>query len=269
MSYCCKQNPQMKDDPSIHGWLSFPHTQLLSQVGLVVKNPPTHAENLRDVGSNPGLGRSPGEENGNPFLYSCLENSMDRGAWWATVHGVSKSQTWLSDPHFHTLTFARFLRHYYVPGADMPQGPSAAWMSAGWRAKAQGQKPEVIGSISFFSLLCPFPLSPRIPPPPTSHIPATATLAPTLPGILQVSSPKSRAVLPPFPFSSFHQISAWLTLSSPSHQTSPTPTTLSELATPPPQTFQPPFPAPLFPKHFPPCCILGFADYIYSPSSPS
>ena len=48
-----------------------------------------------------------------------------------------------------------------------------------------------------------------------------------------------------------------------------TPTTLFELATPPPQPFQPPFPAPLFPKHFPPCCILGFADYIYSPSSPS
>ena len=44
-------------------------------------------------GSNPGWGRSPGEENGNPLQYSCLENSMDRGARWATVNGVTKSQT--------------------------------------------------------------------------------------------------------------------------------------------------------------------------------
>ena len=45
----------------------------------------------------PGLGRFPGEENGNPFLYSCLENLMDRGAWWATVHGVAKRWTQLKD----------------------------------------------------------------------------------------------------------------------------------------------------------------------------
>ena len=44
-----------------------------------------------------GLGRSPGEGNGNPLQYSCLENPMDGGAWWATVHGVAKSQTLLSD----------------------------------------------------------------------------------------------------------------------------------------------------------------------------
>ena len=50
-----------------------------------------------DLGSIPGLGRSPGEGNGNPLQYSCLENSMDGGAWWATVHGVAKSRTWLSD----------------------------------------------------------------------------------------------------------------------------------------------------------------------------
>ena len=50
-----------------------------------------------DLGSIPGLGRSPGEENGNPLQYSCLENPMDRGAWWATAHGVAKSQTQLSD----------------------------------------------------------------------------------------------------------------------------------------------------------------------------
>ena len=52
---------------------------------------------VRDPGSIPGWGRSPGEENGYPLQYSCLENSTDRGAWWATVHGVTKSWTQLSD----------------------------------------------------------------------------------------------------------------------------------------------------------------------------
>ena len=50
-----------------------------------------------DHGSIPGLGRTPGEGNGNPLQYSCLEDPMDRGAWWAKVHGVSKSWTQLSD----------------------------------------------------------------------------------------------------------------------------------------------------------------------------
>ena len=51
------------------------------------------AYNVGDLGSIPGSGKSPGEGNGNPLQYSCLENSMDRGAWWATVHGVEKSWT--------------------------------------------------------------------------------------------------------------------------------------------------------------------------------
>ena len=55
--------------------------------GSVVKNP---SANTGDVSLIPGLGRSPGEENGNPLQYSCLENPMDRGAWWAIVHGVTK-----------------------------------------------------------------------------------------------------------------------------------------------------------------------------------
>ena len=52
-----------------------------------------NAGDTGDAGSIPGSGRSPGEEHGNPFQYSCLENPMDRGAWWATVLGVTKSQT--------------------------------------------------------------------------------------------------------------------------------------------------------------------------------
>ena len=58
--------------------------------------------NAGDWGSIPGLGRSPGEENGNPLQDSCLENPMDRGAWWATICGVSKSWTWLSDYYTDT-----------------------------------------------------------------------------------------------------------------------------------------------------------------------
>ena len=61
------------------------------------------ASNAGDLGSIPGSGRSPGEGNGNPLQYSCLENPMDRGAWEATVHGVAKSQTRLSD--FTTINF--------------------------------------------------------------------------------------------------------------------------------------------------------------------
>ena len=57
----------------------------------MVKNLPANAGETRDVGLIPGLGRSPGEVNGNSLQYSCLENSMDRGAWWATVHRVAKS----------------------------------------------------------------------------------------------------------------------------------------------------------------------------------
>ena len=56
-----------------------------------LKNPPI------DLGSIPGLGRSPGVGNANPLQYACLENPMDRGAWWATVHGVAKSQTQLNN----------------------------------------------------------------------------------------------------------------------------------------------------------------------------
>ena len=62
-------------------------------MALVVKNQPASAADIRDVGLIPGSGRYPGGGNGNQVQCSCLENSMDRGAWWAVVHGVAKSQT--------------------------------------------------------------------------------------------------------------------------------------------------------------------------------
>ena len=70
-------------------------------VALVVKNPPAKAGDRRDQGSIPGLGRSPGKGHGNPLQYSCLENPVDRGAWWAAVHGVSQSQTQLKQLSMH------------------------------------------------------------------------------------------------------------------------------------------------------------------------
>ena len=63
-----------------------------SQVALVVTNLSANVGDIRDTGSIPGLGRSPGGGLGNPLQYSCLENPMGRGAWWATVHGIAKSQ---------------------------------------------------------------------------------------------------------------------------------------------------------------------------------
>ena len=62
---------------------------------LAVKNPLANAGDMRDMGSIPGSERSPGGGHGNPLPYSCLENPMEKGAWWATVHGVTKNWTQL------------------------------------------------------------------------------------------------------------------------------------------------------------------------------
>ena len=64
-------------------------------MALVVKNPPASAGDIGDAGSISGSGRFPREGNDNPLQCSCLENPMDRGVWWATVHGVAKSRTQL------------------------------------------------------------------------------------------------------------------------------------------------------------------------------
>ena len=61
--------------------------------GITVKNPSANAGDIRDMDSIPGSGKNPGGGKSNTFQYSCLENSMDRGAWQATVHGVTKSRT--------------------------------------------------------------------------------------------------------------------------------------------------------------------------------
>ena len=80
---------------------SYDKPMTKTEMPLVIKNPPANAGDIRDVGLIPGSGRSLGGGHSNPLQYSCLENPMDRGAWWATVHGVTKRQTWRSDYHFH------------------------------------------------------------------------------------------------------------------------------------------------------------------------
>ena len=78
------------------GWMGKPPNPISAGLpsGSAVRNLPA---NVGDVGSISGLERSPGGGNGNPLLYSCLENPMDRGAWRATVQGVTESWTWLSN----------------------------------------------------------------------------------------------------------------------------------------------------------------------------
>ena len=80
-----------------------------------VKNPSADAGNTRDLGSIPGLRRSPGEGKGNPLQYSCLENPTDRGAWRAIVHGASKSQTWLSNwTHTHIYIYTYLSIYLFI-----------------------------------------------------------------------------------------------------------------------------------------------------------
>ena len=118
--------PEERDPgPSIRTWTQTPLTRKPWQA--TSPTPPTGSKlhnkeepevkasvcNTGDLGLIPGLGRSPGEGNDNPLQYSCLENPMDGGAWWASVHGVTKSWTWLSDIT-HSLT-------YFQPTERLPQ----------------------------------------------------------------------------------------------------------------------------------------------------
>ena len=93
--------------------------------GSVVKNLPANAGDARNAGLIPGSGRSPAGGYGTPLQYSCLENSMDRGARWATVHRAAKSRTWLST-HTHTHTHSLMLSLYRLrasPGGQWVRSP--------------------------------------------------------------------------------------------------------------------------------------------------
>ena len=91
----------------ILGRLPLPSLQRASQVVLVVNNSPANARDIRDAGSAPGSGRFPGEGNDDPLQYSCLENPMDRGAWWATISGSKRvGQTWLKWLSTHAHIFS-------------------------------------------------------------------------------------------------------------------------------------------------------------------
>ena len=105
--------------------------------GQAVKNQPT-MQKTQERGSIPGSGGSPGEGNGNPLQYSCLENAMDREAWQTTVHGVSKSQTRLND-------WAR--TYTYSVGKDLVRGFPGT--SAGKELPAMQETPLITGSERF------------------------------------------------------------------------------------------------------------------------
>ena len=92
---------------------------------LVVTNPPANAGDIRDVSSTPELGGSPGGGHGNPLQCSCLENPMDRGAWWVEVLRVTKSWTWLNWLSTHKFchgcsTFMTSSKPNYLPKAPTP-----------------------------------------------------------------------------------------------------------------------------------------------------
>ena len=113
LQYSCLENPMDRGawEAAVHG-VAKSQTRLSDFTfffkgclgGASDKNPPANAGDIRDLGSIPGWWRSPGEGNGNPLQYSCLENPMDREAWQATVHGVTKSWAWLSDTTFSKST---------------------------------------------------------------------------------------------------------------------------------------------------------------------
>ena len=103
--------------PFFHSFLWLCSTLCMVFPGSsAVKNPPARQETHRDAGLIPGSGRSPGEENGNPLQYSCQQNPMDRGTWWATVHRVTKSRTWLKRPSMHIYLYYLFFIHLSVDG---------------------------------------------------------------------------------------------------------------------------------------------------------
>ena len=94
----------MKSYVALCDWLLSPSIMVSSMFHVVACVSKESTCNAGTVSSIPGLRQSSGEGHGNPLQYYCLENSMDRGTWRATVHGITNSQTWLSDSHTHTHT---------------------------------------------------------------------------------------------------------------------------------------------------------------------
>ena len=97
-----------------------------THITQMVKNPPA----VWETQVIPGLAKSPGEGHGDPFQYSCVENSMDRGAWWATIHAVTKSRTWLDDFRFKRWKVLLIWK-------------SILWNISGFHMRFEGLKPVV------------------------------------------------------------------------------------------------------------------------------
>ena len=129
-----------------------------AQAALVVKITPARAGDVRDVGSIPGSGRSPGGGHGNPLQYCCLKNPMDRGPWWATVHRVTQSQTRLSmqacmPANMYLGGVTEFKNHPFVPPIVVELGNSyqgtlkpGSEIIAGTILLARGKKSHVCSS---------------------------------------------------------------------------------------------------------------------------
>ena len=125
----------------------------------MVKNLPSNAGDTGDEGLNPGLGRYPRGRNGNPLQYSCLENSVDRGAWWATVHGITKCQTWLSThTHTHTHTSIWAAITNMIEWVTYKQHKFISNSSRVWAVQHQYTSVHVM-SISWFTDNCLIPVS--------------------------------------------------------------------------------------------------------------
>ena len=101
-------NSDKKKIKVLHNYSLAHHFKIIVPGGTVVKNPSASTGDARDVGLILGWGISPGVGNGTPLHYSCLENPMDRGAWWAAVHGVTELVA-TEHAHTHTSTTFNFL----------------------------------------------------------------------------------------------------------------------------------------------------------------
>ena len=106
---CCDSWGRKESDTT--EWLNW------TEVALMVKNSPAKRGDLRDSHSIPGLGWFPGKGHGNPLHYSCLENPMDRRAWWATVHRVTKSQMQLKWLSMHPPIILNFWKRILLPNS--------------------------------------------------------------------------------------------------------------------------------------------------------